>query len=199
MNNRPPLLYFYLFPNRPNTIYFPMSPHRRRIACFHGGGSTGEIFKVQCRPLQVLLPDEIELVFFDGPFERGPGPGVLPYFVDYAPFKSWFTEDEHGNQLADGSGYDDERSQGRGRGGIARALEMMEAEGDDGGEWVAAMGFSQGTRVVGGLLLHQQRRGKAGSSSSIDLKFGVLCMGSGEPMLSPDPPQGKPATSSSHR
>ena len=163
-----------------------MSPPQR-IACFHGGGSTSEIFKVQCRSLQSLLRPGLEFVFFDAPFEWNAGPGILPAFKDYAPFKTWFTKDDGGKERSDGSGYDEERSER----GIARVLKMIEAEGE-GGEWVGAMGFSQGTRVVGGLLLQQQRRHEQGETPrSVLFRFGVLCMGGGEPMLS-DLSDGKP-------
>lgn len=61
----------------------------------------------------------------------------------------------------------------------------MEDEGP-GGEWVGAMGFSQGSRVAGGLLLDQQRRDALGipKKTPIKLLFGVLCNGAGAPMES---------------
>jgi len=54
------------------------------------------------------------------------------------------------------------------------------------------MGFSQGTRVVGGLLLEQMRLRQLGVPGlgvefwdlGITFRFGVLCMGGGAPMLS---------------
>ncbi len=49
------------------------------------------------------------------------------------------------------------------------------------------MGFSQGTRIVGGLLLDQQRRKELGlrkAEGDIDFKFGVLCMGGAAPIVS---------------
>ena len=62
----------------------------------------------------------------------------------------------------------------------------MEEEGE-GGEWVGCMGFSQGTRVVGGLLLEQMRLREMGvpgfADGEIQFKFGVLCNGGAEPML----------------
>jgi len=52
-----------------------------------------------------------------------------------------------------------------------------------GGDWVATLGFSSGSRVAAGLLLDQQRRLEAESDKgSINLRFGVLCMGGKEPM-----------------
>ncbi|RHZ61457.1 uncharacterized protein CDV56_107869 [Aspergillus thermomutatus] len=150
-----------------------------RIACFHGGGSTAAIYKVQCEQLAHLLQNDFQLVFFEGPFERSAGPGVLPVFADYAPFRSWFTQDERGER-ADGSGYD-----ASGNDGVKRVWRLMEDEGP-GGEWVGAMGFSQGSRMAGGLLLDQQRRAALGipKKTHIELLFGVLCNGAGAPMES---------------
>lgn len=115
-------------------------------------------------------------MFFDAPFDRQAGPGILPTFQDYAPFKNWFrTEDDGSYILLDGSGYDES-----GRDGVARVKGLMRERG---GKWVGAMGFSQGSRVVAGLLLDQQRcveQGRLGDS--INLKFGILCNGGKEPM-----------------
>jgi hypothetical protein len=63
---------------------------------------------------------------------------------------------------------------------------MLDGRQEEMGEWVGVMGFSQGTRIVGGLLLDLQRRKEFGlfRAGDIDFKFGVLCMGSGPPMLS---------------
>lgn len=154
---------------------------RPRIACFHGGGSSSAIYEVQCDQLIRSLP-EFEFHFFDAPFLRDAGPGVLPAFdMDiYRPYRTWFLKQEDGTELEDGSGYGDPSDDG-----IERVWEMMRAKGK-GGDWVGAMGFSQGTRVVGGLLLDQQRRKEAGLSfgKEMVLKFGVLCMGGAAPMVS---------------
>ncbi|KAE8356296.1 serine hydrolase FSH [Aspergillus coremiiformis] len=153
-------------------------PNLPRIACFHGGGSNAAIYKVQCSQLAGLLKDDFELVFFDGPFETGPGPGILPAFHDYTPFRSWFKVGGTPVEQSDGSGYDI-----MGRDGVERVWNLMEAEG---GEWVGVMGFSQGTRVAGGLLLDQQWRmaGEMGLGDRLPLRFGVCCMGAGAPMVS---------------
>lgn len=148
----------------------------RLIACFHGGGSNSEVYESQCAQLERLLASNFRLVYFDGPFERAAGPGVLPAFRDSGPFKSWFTQDDTGNELSDGSGFDR-----IGRDGVERVLDLMERQGDA-ADWVGAMGFSQGTRVVGGLLRDQQRRESLGEPGRIKLAFGVFCMGGGPPM-----------------
>ena len=159
-----------------------MSP-RARIACFHGGGSTAAIFKFQCEALQKTLSDLFEFVFFDAPFESGAGPGVLPTFSyeKYGPYRAWFSKNSEGLLRRDGRG-DNER----GEGGIERVVRLIREEGE-GGEWVGCMGFSQGTRVVGGLLLEQMRLREMGvpgfAGGEIQFQFGVLCNGGAEPML----------------
>ncbi|KAL4912722.1 serine hydrolase FSH [Aspergillus aurantiobrunneus] len=163
-------------------------PPLPRIACFHGGGSNSTIFELQCSFLSSLLADTFVLEFFDGPFTRPAGPGVLPAFDGYAPYFSWFrpgTDAQLSN--GNGAGYDD-----TGRDGIDRVLGLMRARAKEKGfgmeMWVGALGFSQGTRVVGGLLLDQQRRAavgeRAGAGEGVELRFGVLCNGGGAPMES---------------
>jgi predicted esterase len=154
-----------------------------RIACFHGGGSSAAIFSVQCEALKRQLSNVFELVFFEGPYERDAGPGVLPFFSyeKFGPYRTWFSRNERGEEIPDGREGD-----GRGEGGIERVLRLIEEQGE-GGEWVGCMGFSQGTRIVGGLLLRQQVRRQLGfgkEEGEVEFKFGVLCMGSFAPMVS---------------
>jgi hypothetical protein len=86
------------------------SPPLPRIACFHGGGSNGLVFASQCKRLQHLLAHEYEFVFFDAPFEREAGPGVLPYFKDLAPFRTWMRPEY----------FDDDESEG-----LKRVVQLM--------------------------------------------------------------------------
>ncbi|OJJ34554.1 hypothetical protein ASPWEDRAFT_112677 [Aspergillus wentii DTO 134E9] len=152
-----------------------------RIACFHGGGSTAPIFKLQCTQLERAVEDAFKLVYFDGPFTAPAGAGILPAFRDFAPFKSWFTKDAHGADYPDGSGYDS-----IGRDGVERVWKMMEEDDSSSGSWVGVLGFSQGTRIASGLLLDQQRRKRMGelAEGGIELLFGVIYMGAYGPMES---------------
>ncbi|KAL4930465.1 serine hydrolase FSH [Aspergillus undulatus] len=165
-----------------------------RIACFHGAGSNATIFEIQCSFLSSLLSPTYTLEFFNGPFDRPAGPGVLPAFDECGPYKSWFDPSsgaERNRTEGDGSGFDSV-----GRDGISRVLGLMEARSRekvfDQSEWVGVIGFSQGTRVVGGLLLDQQRyedTQKGGIKArtvgkGIKLRFGVCCNGGGAPMES---------------
>lgn len=157
--------------------------HLPRIACFHGGGSTAAIFELQCEQLKDQFKSTFEFVFFDAPFYRDAGPGILPFFVPetWGPYRTWFSKDADGKERLDGRSQD-----GKGESGIERVLRLIASAGW-GGEWVGAMGFSQGTRIVGGLLQDQQRRKELGlpkAEGDIDFKFGILCMGSQSPMES---------------
>lgn len=122
------------------------------------------------------------MAFFDAPFESLAGPGVLPTFTskEYRPYRTWFARDDEGGLRLDGR-----RLDRRDEGGVERVVRLIEDEGE-GGEWVRCMGFSQGTRVVGGLLLEQMRLGRMGvwgfADGKIRFKFGVFCNGSAEPM-----------------
>jgi hypothetical protein len=154
-----------------------------RIACFHGGGSSAAIYAFQCETLQKQLANTFEFVFFEGLYECDAGPGVLPFFTyeEFGPYRTWFYKTKNGDEVPDGR-----RDDVGDEGGIERVLRLIREKGP-GGEWVGCMGFSQGTRIVGGLLLHQQRRKEMGfknEEGGIDFKFGVLCMGSFGPMLS---------------
>ncbi|KUJ18815.1 uncharacterized protein LY89DRAFT_732362 [Mollisia scopiformis] len=162
---------------------FPMEA-LPRIACFHGGGSTGAIFEMQCEQVRDQFASTFELVFFDAPFYRDAGPGVLPFFVPekWGPYRTWFK----GNILLGTENGDGRDVDGKGEGGIERVLRLIADKGW-GGDWVGCMGFSQGSRIVGGLLLDQQRRKELGlpkAEGDIDFQFGVLCMGAGPPMVS---------------
>ncbi|KAK0102598.1 hypothetical protein ONS95_006207 [Cadophora gregata] len=161
---------------------FPMEP-LPRIACFHGGGSTASIFTIQSEQLTRLLSNTFQFVFFDAPFERDAGPGVLPIFTydQYGPYRTWFTRSPDGTERVDGRG-----ENGKGEGGVERALRLIAEEGGE-GEWVGLMGFSQGTRVVGGILADQMRRREMGvpkAEGELDFRFGILCMGGAAPMVS---------------
>lgn len=145
-----------------------------RIACFHGGGSSAAIYEIQCSFLTALLAHEFQFEFFEGPFDSIAGPGILPAFGGFEPYKSWFSKGE-----SNGHNWTEQDS-------LEWVWTMMEERrAGQGGEWVGVMGFSEGTRIASGLLLDQQRREKLGlrpAVPSIQLRFGVLCMGGGPPM-----------------
>ncbi|KAI4160175.1 MAG: hypothetical protein LQ342_005964 [Letrouitia transgressa] len=145
------------------------------IALFHGGGSSAYIMNVQCARLENALSKDFKFVYFDAPFKSPAGPGVLPAFRDQGPFRSWFKFLDGGFE----GGIKDKMAEDGS--GLERVKELMAAHAPL-SEWVGALGFSQGTRVVGGLLLEQQRALASGAVPQLQLSFGVLCMGGSAPM-----------------
>ncbi|KAE8137736.1 hypothetical protein BDV38DRAFT_282670 [Aspergillus pseudotamarii] len=145
-----------------------------RIACFHGGGSSAAIYEIQYSFLTALLTHGFQFKFFEDPFDSIAGPGILPTFGRFEPYKSWFSKGE-----SNGHDWTEQDS-------LEWVSTMMEERRAGlGGEWVGVMGFSEGTRIASGRLLDQQRRKELGlrlAVPSIQLRFGVLCMGEGPPM-----------------
>jgi hypothetical protein len=144
-----------------------------RIACFHGGGSSAAIYRVQCEALQRQLSNTFRFEFFEAPFERDAGPGVLPFFKyeKFGPYKTWFCKSPSGIENADGRANGPMKGMEMGEGGIERVWRLLRGRDaelmlggreEEMGEWVGVMGFSQGTRIVGGLLLDLQRRKEFG-------------------------------------
>ena len=140
------------------------SDHLPRLLCLHGGGTSAMIFKIQTRRLQWALRSTFKFVFADGPFESGPGPGVLPAFADCEPFFRWLNPD---SQFP-------EQDQRRVRQMLRKIIK------DDGGNFVGVLGFSQGARLTAGLLADQEERN---AWEGIPIwKFGVMLCGSFPPL-----------------
>ena len=138
--------------------------HLPRLLCLHGGGTSALIFKIQTRRLQWALRSTFKFVFADGPFQSGPGPGVLPAFEGCEPYYRWLNP---GSPTA-------EQDQRRVRQVLKKV--MM----DDGGEFVGVLGFSQGGRLTAGLLA-DQAEGNAAEGMP-HWKFGVMLCGSYPPL-----------------
>ena len=120
------------------------------------------IFKIQLRRLQWALRPYFKFVFVSGPFESGPGPGVLPVFEGCGPYYRWESPE----------GLDKALGQLKVRELLKTAME------EDGGEFVGLIGFSQGARMVTGLLADQEE----GENEGMPVwKFGVLLCGSYPP------------------
>lgn len=124
------------------------SLHLPRILCLHGGGVTAEIFRLQSRALIALLSPHFRLVFADGPFYCPAGPGMIPVYATYGPYRRWL------RWLPEHPAVDDDA-----------AIEEVEyamrtvMEGDEGvGEWVGLLGFSQGAKMAASVLYETQLR-----------------------------------------
>ncbi|KAI4242404.1 MAG: hypothetical protein LQ352_007242 [Teloschistes flavicans] len=156
-------------PSAPPPTHLDPKP---RILLLHGGGTNSVIFRMQCRVLSTHLSSHFRLVYADAPFAPcEPGPDVLSVYKDKGPFRKWL----HG---ADITTHDEAASI---LSSIDGAMEADDACGGT-GEWVAAMGFSQGAKVAASLLLAEQISKERGRGSARGFRFAVLMAGRG-PLL----------------
>lgn len=146
--------------------------HLPRILCLHGGGVTGDIFRLQARALIRHLPD-FRLVFADAPFFSEPGPGIAPVYEEYGPFRRWLRWWPEDPEI------DSETAVKM----IISSLEKCKQEDRADGPWIGLLGFSQGAKIAASLLYNQQIRLEREGKADTDYKFAVLLAGRG-PLLS---------------
>ncbi|KAJ5135406.1 uncharacterized protein N7515_004684 [Penicillium bovifimosum] len=128
-----------------------------RILCLHGVGSSGAILEKQMSNLRRELDPSFELVFVDGPFECGRGPGVSEY--QPGPYFS--------------------HTQGYSPADITQALGYLEEILEDEGPFDGIFGFSQGSALTLSYLYQQQAAG-----CPVAVKF--ACLFSAAMPCSPD-------------
>lgn len=150
--------------------------HLPRILCLHGGGTSADIFQVQCRGIIKSLATTFRFVFVNGPFNSVPHPAIVPFFGQNGPFYRWLRWEEDHELDPD----------------AARIiLESVKAgmDGDEGdGPWVAVMGFSQGAKVAASMLWANEKI-KAGLGDPF--RFGVIIAGRA-PIVVLDPDDATP-------
>ena len=141
--------------------------HHPRILCLHGGGSNGDIFRAQARALIKNLP-RFRLVFADAPFYCAPGPGIVPVYESWGPFRRWL------RWLPEHTEIDDELAAEE----VLYNIDVCKRRDAGDGAWVGLLGFSQGAKLAASLLYDQQiRTEKEGRASTTDYKFAVLLAG----------------------
>lgn len=148
-----------------------------RILCLHGGGTSAEIFEIQCRVIIRRLRTVFRLVFVDAPFKSRPHPAIVPYFGDEGDFFRWlrWNHDEPYDNYAEAKLLDC----------IQTAMKMDKGTG----EWVGVMGFSQGAKMAASLIWSQEKLvGDKGP-----WKFGVFMAGRA-PVVRLDPEGKLPKT-----
>ena len=161
----------------PRTMATEEPPATRPIIlCLHGGGSNATVFKIQCRRLVWTLGSQFQFVFAQAQFEGTPGFGMLPVFESCAPFYRWVHR-----KWTLGEGATEATPAEEVRLVDASLDEAVRREaGEDG--WrrvVGVVGFSQGARLVGGLLLRQKlwERDQPEDDCKWQFKFGVFVGG----------------------
>lgn len=161
-----------------------------RILCLHGGGTNGNVLRMQARAFRAHLSTHYRLVFADAPYVCDAHEDIIPVYEHHGPFRMWYrwkkdqqrcagpkkptidsdpTLDAYGDDARDGDDI------------ILADIEneLQEIMGDDDrrgatGDWIGLLGFSQGARLAGSILYEQQLRleeaenthNSAGSTSS---------------------------------
>ncbi|KIV91238.1 hypothetical protein PV10_05799 [Exophiala mesophila] len=159
------------------------------ILMLHGGGSNATVFKIQARRLIWNLSKQFRFVFAEAPIEGTPGFGMLPVFASCAPFYRWVTR-----RFVAGESDVEPTPEHEVREVDERIRSIMDQNGGV-ESFRGVIGFSQGARLVAGLLLRQKiqerERGRddgAGGSGSVDwnFAFGVMIGGPFPPIAMAD-------------
>lgn len=156
-----------------NQHYLESGDSRPRILCLHGGGVNATIFERQCRVLIRQLPD-FRLTFADAPFLSEAGPGILPIYSEWGPFRRWFRWYSTQPEVSDETIIRQ----------IQTRVDKCKAQDAGTGPWVGVLGFSQGAKVAASILYDQQiRQEKRDQTVDSNYKFGVIMAGRG-PLVS---------------
>lgn len=151
-----------------------------RILCLHGGGTNARIFYSQTRALRAQLQPYFRLCFADAPFLcQSPGPDVTAVYKDLGPFRRWLRWLPAHPEIPTETAVEEIEA------AIEAAMMEDDAKGAT-GEWVGLLGFSQGAKVAGSLLLRQQGRSGRGEIGRLRFRFAVLMAGS-DPLVSLKP------------
>ncbi|OAL52912.1 hypothetical protein IQ07DRAFT_584918 [Pyrenochaeta sp. DS3sAY3a] len=125
------------------------APIKPTFLAFHGSGSNGTVHTVQLARLMRAIKPYFNVESLEAPFPSPAGPGVLPFFDGCGPFKRWLPPTEKVTIEA----------MKRGESSSAMAAEVETIVRDAvyrvraaGSHVVGLIGFSQGTKVVAGLL-----------------------------------------------
>ena len=140
-----------------------------RILCLHGGGVNAEVFRLQMRAIIASLKPYFRFVFADAPFLCDAGPGIVPVYESFGPFRRWFRWQEDQPSIDDDSAIEE----------IKYSLNTAMERDRGSGPFVAVMGFSQGAKLAASLLYEQQLRKEAPQSGEpeTDFRFGILLAG----------------------
>jgi predicted esterase len=162
------------------------------LLAFHGSGSNSTIHTVQLARLSRFLKKDFEIESMEGPFPCPAGPGILPFFEGMGPYKRWVPPSE--KLTFDGM-----------KDGIGMRVMPEEVEElvrstvqrirSQGGRVVGLIGFSQGTKVVAGLLRgceirralasEEHRQAVWKETDWCEFSFGLSFCGSYPPPLTP--------------
>lgn len=160
------------------------------ILAFHGSGSNSTIHTIQLARLARFLRPHFDIESLTGTVESSAGPGILPFFEGCGPYYRWLPPSESLNAS------DTKDASTTNLHMLPEVVALIKGEVAKakarGSKVVGVVGFSQGTRVVAGLLKAAQvqgelaREGKAeGLEWLADIKFGLSMCSSFPPPIVP--------------
>ncbi|KAF1958393.1 hypothetical protein CC80DRAFT_30132 [Byssothecium circinans] len=156
------------------------------LLAFHGSGSNATIHTIQMARLSRLLKPHFDIISLDAPYPSPAGPGILPFFEGCGPYHRWIPPSETLSIAAMRSG--------SGSSTLPPEVEdlvhsTITSVAEKGSRVVGLLGFSQGTRVVAGLLkaaeIVQARAPGDAALAWLDFRFAVSVCGSYPPPLVP--------------
>jgi predicted esterase len=137
----------------------------------HGGGSNATVFKIQSRRLIWNLEKQFRFVFAQAPIEGTPGHGMLPVFETCKPFYRWVSRRfKAGESNVEPTPVEECQR-------VDEILTKIMEENGGVESFKGIIGFSQGARLVPGLLLRQKLEERDQGSSKWKFKFGVMIGG----------------------
>ncbi|KZM24831.1 uncharacterized protein EKO05_0003482 [Ascochyta rabiei] len=155
------------------------------LLAFHGSGSNATIHTMQLARLNRVLKEYFHIESLEAPFPSPAGPGILPFFDGCGPFARWLPPGEKVTLEA--------MKSGASTSALSKEVERLvrDAVGriaTNGGRVVGLIGFSQGTKVVAGLLraAHVRRQiGARGEDWLESFRFALCVCASYPPPLVP--------------
>ncbi|KAG9190878.1 hypothetical protein G6011_08966 [Alternaria panax] len=157
------------------------------LLAFHGSGSNATVHTVQLARLMRVIKGHFEVESLEAPFPSQPGPGILPFFEGCGPFKRWVLPTVTISEMKAGNSTNAMSTEVEDL--VRTTIQRINSSG---GKVVGLIGFSQGTKVVAGLLKGcEMRRALAGKgvdvshSEYLDFAFGLSVCGSYPPPLIP--------------
>ena len=117
------------------------------VLALHGSGSNAMIHSVQMARLNKAIGSDFQIESLEAPFSSQPGPGVLPFFDGCGPFKRWINFPVSPAETREGTSTNVLPSEVEDL--VRSTVRRIHSSG---GQVVGLIGFSQGTRIVSGLL-----------------------------------------------
>ncbi|KAF2676135.1 hypothetical protein K458DRAFT_322676 [Lentithecium fluviatile CBS 122367] len=124
------------------------------LLAFHGSGSSATIHTVQLARLGRLLKPHLDIESLEAPFPSAAGPGILPFFEGCGPYKRWIPQTSSTLTVTPQTASSVTTSQSSSMPPEVESLvrDTISTVRAKGGYVAGLIGFSQGTRVVAGLL-----------------------------------------------